>query len=46
MEENPATQKSTSKETVALIIAVGIVSIVCIIACAAVMITLIVNAPW
>ncbi|MEW5828213.1 MAG: hypothetical protein AB1846_04920 [Chloroflexota bacterium] len=39
-------KKQTSKEVIALVIALGIVSIVCIVACASVAITFIINAPW
>jgi len=35
-----------SKEGIAAIIMVGVVSVVCILACAAVMIAFIMNPPW
>jgi len=36
----------TCKEGIAAIIMVGVVSVVCILACAAVMIAFLVNPPW
>ena len=36
----------TSKEGIAAIIMVGVVSIVCILACAGIAIAFILNAPW
>lgn len=39
-------ENKPSKEGIAAIVMVGIVSIVCIIACAGVMIAFIINAPW
>jgi hypothetical protein len=36
----------TSKEGIAAIIMVGVVSIVCILACAAVLVTFLINPPW
>ncbi len=39
-------ENKPSKEGIAAIMMVGIVSIVCIIACARVMIAFIINAPW
>lgn len=42
MEEKP----KTSKEAMTAIIVTGIVVIVCILACTAVMFAFILNAPW
>ena len=42
LQEKP----KTSKEAVTAIIMVGIVSIVCILACTGIAIAFIINAPW
>ena len=39
-------ENKTSKEGIAAIVMVGIVCIICIVACAGVMIAFILNAPW
>ncbi len=39
-------ENKPSKEGIAAIVMVGVVSIVCILACAAVMIAFLINAPW
>jgi hypothetical protein len=39
-------ENKPSKEGIAAIVMIGVVSIVCIVACAAVMIAFIINAPW
>jgi hypothetical protein len=45
MTETPVTPK-TSRETIAAIVMIGLVSVICILACTAVMIAFILNAPW
>ena len=42
MQEKP----KTSKEALAAIVMVGIVSVICIVACAGIVIAFILNAPW
>ena len=36
----------TSKEAIAAIITTGIVSVICILACAVIVVAFILNAPW
>jgi flagellar basal body-associated protein FliL len=44
MSEQSASK--TSKEGIAAIIMIGVVSVVCILACAAVFVTFLINPPW
>ena len=43
---NDQSAPKTSKEGIAAIIMIGVVSVVCILACAAVMVTFLLNPPW
>jgi len=43
---NEPSAPKTSKEGIAAIIMIGVVSIVCILACAGTLIAFILNAPW
>ena len=43
---NEPSAPKTNREGVAAIIMVGVVSIVCILACAAVLVTFLLNPPW
>ena len=43
---NDQSAPKTSNEGIAAIIMIGVVSVVCILACAAVMVTFLLNPPW